>query len=149
MPYGGNSLAYCENSEIAGDLEKRAQDITSGGLTMTAVSIVDLLASVDVRQPMICESVDSTTATRMDNAVALLLRLEAKLPEIPESELAGRAIDATYCTNLVVGSNAVVCQLGTARAPLMMEATRLARPRLSRTMQRKAGEAAPGGQAVA
>jgi hypothetical protein len=94
------------------------------------------------------ESTDATTDTRMDNAVALLLRLRAEKPEIPESEIAGRAIDATYCTNLVVGSNAVVCHLERARAPLIIEVVRLARLRASGTMQREAGRAAPCAQAV-
>jgi len=91
---------------------------------------------------MMCAPADTMTDTRMGNAVALLLRLQAELPEVPVSELAGRAIDATYCTNLIVGSDAVVCHLGSARASLMFEAIRLAHLRVGRAMQEKpSGEA--------
>jgi hypothetical protein len=84
----------------------------------------------------------------MGNAVALLLRLQAELPQVPVSELAGRAIDATYCTNLIVGSDAVVCHLGSARASLMFEAIRLAHLRIGRSMLEEAdGDTKLGGSA--
>jgi hypothetical protein len=89
------------------------------------------------------EPTDTTAETRMDDAVAMLLRLQAELPGVPESELAGRAIDATYCTKLVVGSDAVVCHLDSVRAPLIVETIRLAHLRVGGTIQEDARGVAP------
>jgi hypothetical protein len=49
MPYVRNSVVCCENSEIAGDLEKTTQDIVPGGLRLAAVGTVDVSACTDVR----------------------------------------------------------------------------------------------------
>lgn len=70
---------------------------------------------------------DTTTDERMETAVALFLRLRAELPGTAESVLAERAIDATYCTNVALGSDAVACRLDSIRGPLMAELMRRAR----------------------
>lgn len=59
-----------------------------------------------MKQSLSYEPDGARADTRMDAAVALLLRLQAELPGISEHELASRAIDATFCTNLALGTEA-------------------------------------------
>lgn len=64
---------------------------------------------------------------RIDAAVALLLRLQAEFPNVPASELAARAVDATFCTRLTLGADAISCHLDRMRGPLLTEVMRRAR----------------------
>lgn len=75
---------------------------------------------------MTYEPADGVPEARMAAAVELFARLRSQFPTAPESELAGRAVDTTFCTCLALGAYAVACRLASRRAPLTEEVLRRA-----------------------
>jgi hypothetical protein len=75
---------------------------------------------------MTYEPADMVPKVRIVAAVELFLRLRSQFPAAPKSELAGRAVDTTFCTGLAFGAHAVACRLASRRAPLTAEVLRRA-----------------------
>lgn len=63
---------------------------------------------------------------RLATATDLLRQLRQRQPTTPVRELAAQAVDATFCSNLQLGSDALTCQLDRHRTALISDVLRRA-----------------------